>query len=421
MALTIKTIPKLKHRPGKYFDKGGLYLQVPERGRKQPRQTRASWLLRYQINGRERYMGLGALADFSLEEARERARKARQLLADGIDPLEHRNSERRARDAEARKSAAIPTFRQAAETYFQVHGPKWKNLKHARQFLSSLKAYAFPRLGALRVDAITTDDVLKALEPVWRRIPDTASRTRGRVENVLSWAIANKYREGPNPARWADNLEHLLPAVTQIKARATNHHAALPYAELPAFMSELRTREGISARALEFTILTAARTGEVTGARWDEIDLRARVWTVPADRIKGGREHRVPLSDAAIALLDGLPRERGNEFVFIGRRAGEGLGHVALGGVLKRMGRTDITPHGFRSTFSDWAHETTAFPNHVIEQALAHTVGNAVERAYRRGDLFDKRRKLMDAWSQYCTANPVEADAKVVALARKAR
>jgi integrase len=421
MALTIKAVEKLKRMPGRHFDRDGLYLQVPEAGKKQPRQSRASWILRYQIDHIERWMGLGALADFSLDEVRARAKAARQLLADGIDPKVHRDAERAKRQAETRAQQAIPTFKEAAERYFQVHGPKWKNLKHARQFLSSLKAYAFPRLGALRVDAITTDDVLKALEPVWRRIPETASRTRGRVESVLSWAIANNYRDGPNPARWADNLEHLLPAVTQIKARAANHHAALPYAELPAFMSALRTREGISARALEFTILTAARTGEVTGARWDEIDLRARVWTVPADRIKGGREHRVPLSDAAIALLDALPRERGNEFVFIGRRAGEGLGHVALGGVLQRMRRTDITPHGFRSTFRDWASESTAFPDVVVEMALAHTVGNAVERAYRRGDLFDKRGKLMDAWSQYCTAKPVEADAKVVALARKAR
>jgi integrase len=417
MALTIKAVEKLKRMPGRHFDRDGLYLQVPEAGKKQPRQSRASWILRYQIDHVERWMGLGEVADFSLEEARARAKAARQLLADGIDPKVHRDAERAKRQAETRAQQAIPTFKEAAERYFQVHGPKWKNLKHARQFLSSLEAYAFPRLGSLRVNAVTADDVLKALEPIWHRIPDTASRTRGRVESVLSWAIANKYREGPNPARWADNLEHLLPAVTQIKARAANHHAALPYAELPAFTGELRTREGISARALEFTILTAARTGEVIGARWDEIDLKQRVWVVPAHRIKGGREHRVPLSDAAIALLDALPRERGNEFVFIGRQAGEGLGHVAFGGVLKRMGRTDITPHGFRSTFRDWASESTAYPDVVVEMALAHAVGSQVQRAYRRGDLFEKRRKLMADWARYCSTKPALAS-EVVPMRR---
>lgn len=414
--LSIKRVAKLRRVPGRHFDRDGLYLEIPTPGEKQPRQSRGFWVLRYQRDKAERWMSLGRLADFDLNEARERAKRARQLLADGVDPLQHREAERERHKAEARARQAIPTFAQAAQTYFTVHGPKWKNLKHAKQFLSSLGAYAFPTLGRLPVNVITTDDCLKALEPHWNRVPATASRVRGRIENVLSWAIANRYREGPNPARWPDNLEHLLPAVAQIKARTANHHAALPYAELPAFMADLRTREGVSPRALEFTILTAARSGEVTGARWDEIDLKQRVWTVSADRIKGGREHRVPLSDRAVALLQALPRERDNEFVFVSpRQKGEGLGHVALGGVLARMGRDNITVHGFRSAFSDWAHETTAYPNHVIELCLAHTVGSQVERVYRRSDLFAKRKQLMDAWAKFATSKPM-ASGEVIAL-----
>jgi integrase len=417
MSLTIKAVAKLKHGPGKYFDKGGLYLQVPTAGEKQPRQSRASWILRYQLNHRERFMGLGRLEDYTLEEAREEAKKWRRLAREGIDPIEHRKALRAENAAKVRAAEGIPTFKEAAERYFQVHGPKWRSIKVGKQFVSRLQTYAFPKLGALSVTEITTDDVLKALEPIWHRVPDTASRTRGLIEGVLSWAIANRYREGPNPARWSDNLEHLLPAVAQIKARAANHHAALPYAEIPAFMAELRGREGVSPRALEFAILTAARTGEVTGARCDEIDLKARVWTVPADRIKGGREHRVPLSDRALEILSALPTERGNDFVFTGQHQGVGLSQDTLAAVLRRMRRDNITVHGFRSTFRDWASESTAFPDVVVEMALAHQVGSQVERAYRRGDLFDRRHKLMDAWARYCSTKPAAAS-EVVPLRR---
>jgi integrase len=411
MALTTKRIAKLSE-PGRYRDPEtrGLYLQVGRTGGK-------SWLLRYEIAARERFMGLGSLADFTLKEARERARAARQKLADGVDPIAHREATRRASEEQARKDAAIPTFREAAERYFRVHGDKWRNHKHRAQFLSTLRQYAFPKLGALHVNEITTEDVRAAVEPIWRKIPETASRVRGRIESVLSWSTANKYREGPNPARWSDNLEHLLPANG---SNGANHHAALPYAELPKFWTQLVEREGVAALALEFTILTAARTGEVIGAKWDEIDLKAKVWIVPAGRMKAAKEHRVPLSDRAVEILKALPTERSNDFVFIGPSKGAGLSNMAMAAVLRRMGREDITVHGFRSTFRTWASECTAFPHDVCEAALAHTISDAVVRAYKRTDFFDKRRKLMDAWSKFCTTEP-KATADVVPIRRAAR
>ncbi len=408
MALTEKGIAKLA--PGRYRDKDtrGLYLQVS------PTRTRA-WLLRFELNKRERFMGLGPYPDFSLKEARQRAREARQKLADGIDPIEARDAERRAKEKEARKQAGIPTFREAAKRWHQVHSPKWRNVKATKQTLATLEAYAFPRLGNLRVDEIATEDVRAALEPIWHRIPETASRTRGRIEGVLSWSIANKYREGPNPARWSDNLEHLLPAQV---SNGANHHPALPYQQLPEFMVALKERDGVAARALEFTILTAARTGETIGARWDEIDLKQRVWSVPSGRIKGGREHRVPLADRAVQLLKELGPESGNKFVFLGSAEGRGLSNMSMAAVLKRIGRDDVTVHGFRSTFRDWAAERTGFANHIVEMALAHVIGNKVEAAYRRGDLFEKRKRLMSDWAKYCASKPVAAGANNVVSLR---
>jgi integrase len=379
--------------------------------------TNRSWLLRFERGGRERWMGFGPTHVFSLREARERARAARQLLADGIDPIAHRDAERRKRALEARQAEAIPTFEEASNRYYAVHGGRWHNLKHAKQFLSTLRTYAFPKLGKLRVNEMTTEDVRLVLEPVWSRVPETASRVRGRIESVLSWAIANKYRVGPNPARWADNIEHLLPARSQLQKPV--HLGALAYAELPAFWSELVKREGVAAKALAFAILTAGRTSEVIGARWDEIDLKERTWTVPSSRMKAGKEHRVPLSAAACEILNNLPREEANGFCFIGRVKGAPLNDTAMLELLKRMGRRGVTVHGFRSCFMDWAHECTAFPKVVIDKALAHTVGDKVEAAYRRGDLFQKRRALMDAWGRYCSAKPA-ATAEVVALRRMA-
>jgi integrase len=342
-------------------------------------------------------------------------------LADKLDPLEMRRAERAA--VRAADAKAI-TFASAAMSFFEAHQSKWRNAKHRAQYISSLKDYAFPIIGSLPVAAIDVPLVLKVLEnPVpaalgypagkfWHVRPETASRVRGRIESVLDWAKARQYRSGDNPASWSV-IGTVLPP--RGKIAQVEHHAALPYATLPSFMAALRSRDGFANRALEFTILTAARTGEVIGARWDEIDLKAATWTVPAGRMKASREHRVPLSSTTLALLKNLPREDGNPFIFVGPRTG-GLSDAAMTAALKRLGHADITVHGFRSTFRDWAAERTSFANDVIEMALAHAVGNKVEAAYRRGDLFDKRRKLMQAWADYTNTSGVPSSADVVSL-----
>lgn len=362
-------------------------------------------------------MGLGPIHAFSLAEARERARKARQMLADGIDPLDEKRQERQARQDQARAAASVPTFEEAARRYFRHHGPKWRNAKHRAQFLSTLETYAYPHIGQLRVTEVETDSVLRVLEPIWFDKTETASRVRGRIEKVLSWAKARGYTSGENPARWSGHLAELLPARSQIQK--TRHHRALPFDDLSSLMAELRQREGVAARALEFAILTAARTGEVIGARWDEIDVEKRVWTVPAERMKARKQQKVPLSDRALEILSDLPRERDNPYVFVSTtKRGAPLSNMAMATVLRRMGRTDITVHGFRSTFRDWAAERTSYPNHVVEQALAHTIGNRVEAAYRRGDLFQKRARLMADWARFATSEPKVAGAEVVSLRR---
>jgi integrase len=419
-SLTVKGIAKLKIQKtekGKPIgsrykdpDSRGLYLQVGPNGNK-------SWLLRYELAGRERFMGLGSYEDFSLKQARERARSSRQLLADGIDPIDHRNAAKNELAAQARKAAGIPTFKEATEQYYKVHGNTWKNAKSRKQFLSSLAAYAYPTLANLKVNEITTEDVRLALEPHWDRIRQTASRTRGRIEGVLSWAIANRYCEAPNVARWEDNLEHLLAGKDDKKP--TKHHASLAYVEMGQFWAKLNEQKGVAARALEFVILTATRSGEVLGAKWDEIDLKAKTWIIPEGRMKAGIEHRVPLSDRALELLKALPTEEGNDFVFIGRLHA-GLGNLALPNVLERI-NDEITCHGFRSTFRTWASERTAFPHDVCEAALAHTVHSAVVRAYKRTDFFDQRRKLMAEWSKFCITKPVAATGGEVVPIRKAR
>lgn len=407
MPLTAKRITQLKE-PGRYGDgnRSGLYLQVQS-------LSNRSWLLRYERDGRERWMGLGSLRVFSLKEARERARRARQLLADGIDPLEARAQGRAQKALEAARSI---TFEQAARQYFDQHERKWKNRKHAAQFLSTLQTYAFPKIGRLSVAGIDTGLVLKVLEPIWPDKTETANRVRGRIEGVLDWATVRGYRQGDNPARWKGHLENVLPARGQIQK--VNHHAALPFAELPEFMTALAEREGIAARALEFLILTAARTGETIGATWEEIDLQEKTWTVPAGRMKASKEHRVPLSAPAVEILRALPREKDNPFIFIGPRKG-GLSNMAMAAVLIRMGRQKITVHGFRSTFMDWAHEQTAFTKVVIDMALAHVVGDKVEAAYRRGDLFAKRARLMADWARYCTTPPAAARGEIVSIRGK--
>jgi integrase len=403
MALTEKKIAKLKE-PGRYGDGHGLYLQVQSRSNR-------SWLLRYERNGRgERWMGLGPLHTIDLREARERARKARQQLLDGMDPLDARKAQRAARALEAARTI---TFEAAAQAYFDAHERSWKNAKHRAQFVSTLQTYAYPKIGKLPVAAIDVGLVLKVIEPIWQDKTETANRVRGRIEAVLDWATVRGYRAGDNPARWKGYIENVLPS--RGKIQKTNHHAALPFIDLPEFMTALGQRDGVAGRALEFTILTTARTGEVIGATWDEIDLKEKTWTVPAGRMKASKEHRVPLSSRAIEILQALPRERNNRFVFIGPRKG-GLSNMAMAALLGRMGRDDITVHGFRSTFRDWAAERTSYPNHVVEMALAHVVGDKVEAAYRRGDLYDKRTRLMADWTRFCRTKPASG-AKIIRLA----
>jgi integrase len=405
-ALTAKRMAKLE--PGRYRDRGarGLYLQVRPSGTQ-------SWLLRYEVNGRERWHGLGSAADFALKEARERARRARQFLADGIDPID---AKRAARAAAALEAAKAMTFEQATREYLKQHEKKWRSPKSSPQFLSSMTAYVLPRLGGLSVADIDTGLVLKVLEPIWMEKTETASRVRSRIEAVLDWATVRGYRTGDNPARWRGHLSEVLPAPEKIKKRA--HHAALPFIEMPRFTTELRAHEGVAARALEFCILTAARSGEVRGARWDEMEFDARVWRVPGSRMKGGQPHAVPLSERALEILRGLPREDGADHVFLGGTRGAGLAKMSMANLLKRMGRDDITVHGFRSTFRDWAAERTGFPNHIVEMALAHTLG-AVERAYRRGELLDKRRRLMDDWATFATSKPTTAEVVGIRSAAK--
>ena len=320
---------------------------------------------------------------------------ARLQLLDGTDPIE---AKKQAKAEQALAAAKTITFEQATTQYFNANEKRWKNPKHRNQFLSSMKAYAFPKFGKLPVNEIDRGLVLQVLDAIWQDKTETASRVRGRIERVLDWASVRGFRSGENPARWRGHLEHALPARGNLAK--PQHHPALPYRELPDFIRLLRTRMGVAACAVEFTILTAARTGEVIGATWDEINLEEAVWTVPASRMKAKKEHRVPLSDRSLEILRALPRERNNPFVFIGPHR-SGLSNMAMASVLRRMDRKDITVHGFRSTFRDWAAERTAYDNPVVEQALAHTIGNAVERAYRRGDMLDKRRKLMSDWASY--------------------
>jgi integrase len=406
MRLTTKRVARFLKTPGRYPDGDNLYLRVSTPGN-------ASWLLRYERDGRERMLGLGPIATINLAEARVRAKAARQLLLDGIDPIDQKRADKAQR---ALAAARAITFAEAARDWHKQHEASWKNPKHARQVIDTLATYAFPKIGALPVSAIDTGLVLKCIEPHWQDTTETMSRVRGRIEAVLDWATVRGYRTGENPARWKGHLAEVLPSRSKIAK--PNHHAALPYAEIGAFMAELRSRDAVAARALEFTILTAARTGEVIGAKWDEIELKERVWTVPEGRMKGGKEHRVPLSNRAIKILSELPREEGNDYIFIGPSDGAGLSNMAMTAVLKRMGHGDVTVHGFRSAFKDWADECTNTPIHVTQMALAHVIGDKVEAAYRRGDLYAKRKVLMDRWASYCAK---KTNGVVVPLQRKAR
>jgi integrase len=391
--LTSKRVLKLvRHSTGRFHDGHGLYLQVFNR-------KSASWVLRFVRHGKERMLGLGPVHVVGLAEARQRARAARLQLLDGIDPVAERKAKKVAHAIEAAKTI---TFAECALAYQAAHEGQWRSAKHREQYIGTLRQYAFPVFGELPVAAVDTGLVLRVLEPLWGSRTETARRVRGRIEKVLDWAAVRNYRSGDNPARWKGHLAEALPQRTKT---SVPHHPALPYAEVASFMSELRAQDGTGARALEFTILTAARSGEVLGARWGEIDLENRIWVVPASRMKAQREHRVPLSGPTIELLRALPVEDGDDHVFIGAKAGVGLSTMAMPHYVRRM-RSNITVHGFRSSFRDWASEQTSFPHEVCEQALAHTITNKVEAAYRRGDLFEKRRRLMDEWAAYC-ARPV--------------
>jgi integrase len=395
---TALRIEKAKE-PGMYADGGGLYLRITPDGTK-------NWVLRYMLNRRPRWMGLGPFPLYGLQEARGRALDARKLRHDGIDPIETRRAERARQRLDEAKAI---TFRQCAESYIKAHRAGWRNAKHAAQWEATLATYAAPIM-PLPVQAIDTGLVLKVLEPIWTQKPETASRVRGRMESILDFAKVRGYREGENPARWRGHLDHLLPA--RSKVRKVAHHAALPYGELPTFLTALREREAVAARALEFLILTAARTGEVIGARWREIDLLEKVWTIPAERMKAGRDHRVPLSPRALDILRDMavfrPANDGDDaFVFASSTRGQPLSNMAFLMLIRRMDRDNLTAHGFRSTFRDWTAERTNFPAEVAEMALAHAVGDKVEAAYRRGDLFEKRRRLMQQWAAFCaTASP---------------
>jgi integrase len=400
--LTALKVTRAK-RPGMYADGGGLYLQVTEGG--------ASWIYRYMLNGRAHEMGLGPRALYGLSEARAKALDARKLRHEGVDPIEARRAARAQQRLDAAKAI---TFMECADAYIKAHCAGWRNGKHAAQWRATLATHA-KAIGLLPVQAIDTSLVMKVLEPIWTTKPVTASRVRGRIEAVLDWAKVRGFREGENPAHWRGHLDKLLPA--RGKVRKVEHYAALPYAELAGFLIALRKQQGIVARALEFTILTAARGGETRGARWLEFDLSDKTWTVPAERMKANREHRVPLSPYALAILQEMQAHRHSDdgFVFPGGQQGQSISDMAFSMLLRRMGRGDITAHGFRATFKTWATDRTGFHNEIVEAALAHVVGSNVEQAYQRSDRFEKRRRLMQQWATFCTAAPTERS-KVVAL-----
>ncbi|MGJ5044147.1 tyrosine-type recombinase/integrase [Bradyrhizobium sp. HKCCYLRH1062] len=402
--LTALKVAKVK-KPGMYADGAGLYLQVTGDGEN---TSAKSWIFRFTLRGRSREMGLGSFSIFGLAEARAKAAEYRRQVYEGIDPIEARRAHRVQAALEA---AAALTFKECTKQYLAAHSAGWRNAKHAAQWSSTLKTYAEPVIGSLSVHSIDTALVMKIIEPLWSKKPETASRLRGRIEAVLDWATVRGFRQGENPARWRGHLDKLLPART--KVRKVKHHAALPYDELPAFMTALRAQDGAAARALEFLILTAARTGEVIGARPEEI--KDKVWTVPAGRMKASKEHRVPLPAAALAIVEKLRNEQGGAHLFPGGKRDKPLSNMAMLALLDRMGRSDLTAHGFRSTFRDWAAECTNYPSEVVEMALAHTIGSKVEAAYRRGDLFEKRKTLMSDWAAFC-ASSGGADQKIISI-----
>lgn len=400
--LTTRTVQSIG-KPGRYADGNGLYLHVAAGGAR-------SWVYRYMLHGRSREMGLGGVDAVPLAEARRKAQDARRLCAEGRDPLDAR---RAAKNAARLADASTFTFKDAADAYITAHGSAWRNAKHAAQWKSTLTLHVYPTIGDLPVAGVDTDGVLGCLEPIWHRTPETASRVRGRIESVLDWARVRGYRDGPNPAVWRGHLALLLPART--KVQKVQHQPALPYSRMPEFMTALKELVGTGALALEFQILTAARTGEVLGMTWAEVDLETQVWMRPAERMKGGRAHRVPLVPRAIEILGQMPTPQGKgKLVFAGLKPGKPLSDMTLNAVIRRMNtptptwvdptqsRRPIVPHGFRSSFRDWVAETTTYSRELAEAALAHTEGDKVVAAYQRGDMFEKRWEMMLAWACHC-------------------
>lgn len=377
--------------PGYHHDGGGLILQVTATGAR-------TWIFRFDLKGRRREMGLGPTHTIGLAQAREAARQARLLLMEGIDPIEARNAIRKQRELE---QATALTFGQCCERYIESQKASWKNAKSASQWTNTLATYC-AKLQDRPVAQVTRDDVLECLNAIWTDKQETASRLRGRIESVLDWATVQGYREGENPARWKGNLSLLLPTIS--KTRRVQHHKAVPWSEVRNFMTRLREEPGIASRALEFVILTACRSGEARLATWDEIDLEKRLWTIPAARMKMSREHRVPLSTQALEVLKTVPRIVGTNLVFPSNRGHKTLSDMALTAVMRRMD-VDAVPHGFRSTFRDWAGETTTYPREVCEHALAHKLADGVEAAYQRGDMLKKRQAMMQDWGNYVVAN----------------
>jgi integrase len=399
-------------KPGLYGDGGGLTLQITPSGAK-------SWLFRYMVSGKSFGMGLGPTHTVSLAEARQKALDARKLLIEGINPLA---AKKKNLIAAALASARMMTFDQCAKAYIMAHKASWKNAKHVDQWTNTLNTYASPVFGHLPVAEIDTGLVVKCLAPIWESKTETASRVRGRIESVLGWATTSGYRTGENPARWKGHLENLLATIS--KSSRTKNHPSLPWPRIGEFILALRAREGVSARAVEFAILTACRSGEARGAQWAEFDMAGKIWTIPAERMKAKREHQVPLSDATLALLESITKDDDADVVFAGTK-GQPLSDMSLTAVIRRMNGDEkpvwvdpngdsITIHGFRSTFRMWAAETTNYPREVAEHALAHQLPDAVERAYQRGSQFAKRTALMSEWAVHCAALPTNAEVKPI-------
>ncbi|MDR5885012.1 tyrosine-type recombinase/integrase [Vreelandella janggokensis] len=392
--LTSKTVQKLakEGKKGSTGDGQGLYLQITAGGS-------VSWIYRFKLQGKQRYMGLGSHPGVSLSEARELAADNRKMVKQGIDPLEARLKE----EKEAQKEAV--TFTSCAARFIKAHRRSWRNAKHARQWVSTLKTYVRPKIGGKPIEDISTQDVLEVLKPIWANKNETAKRVQGRVENILDYAAAHGYRDPVNPARWRGHLDKLLAKPSRIQK--VNHHPAMPYDDVADFMASVQQYSSMSSKALLFLILTATRTSEVLNAEWNEIDLANATWAIPADRMKTNREHRVPLSEQALALLSNLPRAKGSSYVFPGMKLARPLSNMALLQFMRGMGygpsgeKGNYVPHGFRSSFRDWTGEVTSYPRDVAEMALAHTIENKVEAAYRRGDLFEKRRAMMQDWADY--------------------